>query len=232
MRRSKARRMTTVGLLVGVLALSVGGAVGALFNNAQVKTSTTTSSTAPTTTLPPISNLGDVGRQLGDLAAAGRLATYAAVYSSSDPELPSGLIQTLELWRKGPHMFRSDVVQRSGDGITRNSNVIKGNLVKACNTVNGKQTCQTLQGETSDLPGLFIKRVVTAKEPPKLTVQSTAVAGYEAKCFTASGVGELCLAGDGSMLEVVLIGPKGPATILLTRITNDVPDSAFDVAAG
>ena len=102
--------------------------------------------------------------------------------------------------------------------------------MKACKTVAGKQTCQTVQGETLDLPGLFVKRVVTAKAPPKLTVRSDAVSGYEARCFTATGIGELCLAGDGSMLRISLIGPKGPATITLTRITSDVPDSAFDLA--
>ena len=230
MRRSHARRITTAGLLVGIVALAVGGAIGGVFNVAPVKTSTTTSTLAPTTTLPPVSNLGDVGRELGNLVAAGRLATYAAVYSSTDPELPSGLIQTLELWRKGAHLFRSDVVQRAGDGLTRDSNVIKGNLVRSCKTVAGKQTCQTLQGEALDLPGLFVKRVVTATSPPKLTVSGAAVAGYEARCFDASGIGQLCLAGDGSMLRVVLIGPKGPATIEATRITSDVPDSAFDIA--
>src|SRR6184192_300074 len=109
MRRSRARKITMAGFLVGILALSVGGVVGALVNNAQVKTSTTTTTTAPTTTLPPVSNLGDVGKELGNLAAAGRLATYAAVYSSTDPELPAGLVQTLELWRKGADRFRSDV---------------------------------------------------------------------------------------------------------------------------
>ncbi len=219
-----------VGLLVGILALSVGGVVGALVNNAQIKTSTTTSTTAPTTTLPPVSNLGDVGKELGNLVASGRLATYTAVYSSTDPELPAGLVQTLDLWRKGADHFRSDVVQRAGDGLTIDSNVIKGDLVKACKTVDGKRTCQTLQGQALDLPGLFIKRVVTATTPPKLTVRSDAVSGYEARCFTATGIGELCLAGDGSMLRIILNGPKGPATIALTRITSDVPDSAFDLA--
>ena len=196
-----------------------------------MKTSTTTTTTAPTTTLPPISNLGDVGKELGNLVAAGRLATYAAVYSSTDPALPDGLVQTLELWRKGADQFRSDVVQRAGDGLTRDSNVIKGTLVKACKTVAGKQTCQTLQGETLDLPGLFIKRVVTAKSPPKLTVKQRRRGRLRGRAASRpAAIGELCLAGDGSMLQLVLIGPKGPATILLTRITSDVPDSAFDLA--
>jgi hypothetical protein len=237
--RSRARKITTVGLLVGVLALAAGGAIGGVLNNAQVKTSTTTSTTAPTTTLPPVSNLGDVGKELGQLAEEGRHVDYAAVYSVTDPALPSGLQQSVEMWRKGK-MFRSDIVERSGSGITRNSVITGGAVVQTCQTVKGVQTCKTVTSEPKDLPASFIARIVTAKKPPTLTVKKDAVAGYVARCFEVKGIddvdttpkalrgtGELCLAGDGTMLRLVLQG----ARVELTHIDSDVPDSAFKTVA-
>jgi hypothetical protein len=238
MRRNRARTITLVGLMVGVGALSIGGAIGALFDNAQVKTSTTTSSTAPTTTLPPVANLGDVGKELGRLAEEGRHVDYAAVYGVTDPALPEGLLQSVELWRKGT-MFRSDIVERTGSGTTRNTVITGGAVVRTCQTVKGVQSCKTVTDAPKDLPDNFIARIVTAKKPPKLTVRDAAVAGYEARCFDVTGIddvdktpkaqrgkGELCLAGDGTMLRLILRG----ATVELTHIDSDVPDSAFKTA--
>jgi hypothetical protein len=220
-------------------ALAVGGAIGGVLNEAPVKTSTTTTAPTTTTTLPPISNLGDVGKQLGQLVEEGRHVDYAAVYSVTDPALPSGLVQSVEMWRKGK-MFRSDIVERSGSGTTRNTVITGGTVVRTCQTVKGIQNCQTVTTAPTDLPGSFIARIVTAKKPPKLTVKSGAVAGFVAKCFEVTGLddvkttpkavkgtGELCLAGDGTMLRLVLQG----ATVLLTHIDADVPDSAFKTVA-
>jgi hypothetical protein len=238
MRRSRARKTTIVGLLVGILALAIGGAIGGVLNDAPVKTSTTTSTTAPTTTLPPISNLGDVGKELGRLVEEGRHVDYAAVYSVSDPAL-SGIAQSVEMWRKGK-MFRSDIVERSGSGTTRNSVITGGSVVRTCQTVKGVQTCKTVTSEPRDLPGSFVARIVTAQKPPTLTVKDDAVAGYEARCFEVKGIddpdttpkavrgtGELCLAGDGTMLRLRLQG----ATVELTHIDSDVPASAFKTVA-
>jgi hypothetical protein len=237
--RSRARKVTIVGLLVGIGALAVGGAIGGVLNEAPVKTSTTTSTTAPTTTLPPVSNLGDVGKELGKLVEEGRHVDYAAVYSVTDPALPAGLVQSVEVWRKGK-MFRSDIVERSGSGTTRHTVITGGTVVRTCDTVKGVQTCKTVTSAPSDLPGSFVARIVTAKKPPKLTVKGDAVAGYVARCFEVSGIddvkttpkavkgtGELCVAGDGTMLRLVLQG----ATVLLTHIDSDVPDSAFKTVA-
>lgn len=237
--RSRARKVTIVGLLVGIGALAVAGAIGGVLNEAPVKTSTTTSTTAPTTTLPPIGNLGDVGKELGRLAEEGRHVDYAAVYSVTDPALDAGLVQSVELWRKGK-LFRSDIVERSGSGTSRNTVITGGSVVRTCQTVKGVQTCKTITAQPTDLPGSFISRIVTAKKPPKLTVKDDQVAGYVARCFevsgiddlktttkAAKGIGELCLAGDGTMLRLVLQG----ATVLLTHIDSNVPDSAFKTVA-
>jgi hypothetical protein len=239
MRRSRAQRVTTVFLLVGLFALAVAGAVGALFRDPPVKTASTTSSTAPTTTLPPISNLGDVGKQLGTLAEQGRHVDYSAVYSVVDPALPAGLVQTVELWRRGNN-YRQDIVERTGSSTNRHTTIL-GDQPRTCETANGQQTCMLIAAGTPtyDLPGAFVRRVVLATHPPTLTVKSAAVAGYQATCFEAvgdnlgkptsdgkqtSGTGELCLNGDGTLLRLVLQG----ATIQLTTITSVVPASAFD----
>ena len=215
-----------VGLLVGVAALAIGGALGAvLFKEPPVRTSTTTTIPITTTTLPPIANLGDVGKELGALVEAGRHVDYAAVYGVTDKALPEGLVQTVELWRKG-ELFRSDIVERTGAGTRRQSAISGGAVARACETVNGNETCRTIDSAPSDLPQAFIRAVVTAKTPPKLTVKDGAVAGFVSRCFEAKGIGELCLAGDGTMLRLVLKG----AIVQLTYIDDEVPESAFDNA--
>lgn len=213
-------------LLVGVAALAVGGAFGAVFfKEPPVRTSTTTTAPTTTTTLAPIANLGAAGKELDALAEAGRQLDYAAVYGVTDKALPEGLVQTVELWRKGK-LFRSDIVERTGAGTRRQSTISGGAVSRSCETVNGNETCRTIDATPGDLPLAFIRAVVTAETPPKLTVKDGAVAGYEARCFEADGIGELCLAGDGTMLRLVLKG----AIVQLTHIDDKVPDSAFDNA--
>jgi hypothetical protein len=224
--RTRARKITMVGLLVGVGALAIGGALGAVFfKEPPVRTSTTTTAPTTTTTLPPVANLGDVGKELGELVEAGRHVDYAAVYGVTDKALPEGLVQTVELWRKGK-LFRSDIVERNGAGTRRQSAISGGSVARSCETVNGNETCRTIDSIPGDLPQAFIRAIVTAKTPPKLTVKDGAVSGYEARCFEAAGIGELCLAGDGTMLRLVLKG----AIVELTHIDDKVPDSAFDNA--
>jgi hypothetical protein len=226
-------------LLVGLFALAAAGALGAFGGKGQVATGTTTTTTAPTTTLPPISNLGAVGARIQALVDAGRMVDYSAVYHVTDPELPAGLSQTVEMWRKGEE-FRQDIVERTGSSTTRHT-WISGSKPRTCDTQNGTQTCQLVQAADlpSDLPGAFVRRVVLAAHPPKLTMKEQVVADYKATCFEAvgdnmgkptdkgkqtKGTGELCLNGDGTLLRLTLQG----ATIELTSITSEVPVSAFE----
>ena len=80
----------------------------------------------------------------------------------------------------------------------------------------------------SDLPGAFVRDVVTKEPAPKLTVRDGDVAGYDGAVLQAEGVGELCLAGDGVMLSITLQG----ANLLATTIDDNVPASTFDNATG
>jgi hypothetical protein len=237
--RSRSRKAAIIVMSVGLFALAAAGALGALGGKGQVETGTTTTTSAPTTTLPPVSNLGAVGARLGQLVEDGRKVDYAAVYTVTDPALPAGLVQTVEMWRKGED-FRQDIVERTGGSTTRHTS-ITGHQPRKCDTVNGTQTCQLVRSDEIgiDLPGAFVRRVVLAPRPPKLTMKKEVVADYEGTCFEASGEGmgkpdkkgnltkgsgELCLNGDGTLLRLVLQG----ATIELSSITSSVPSSAFE----
>jgi hypothetical protein len=239
MARSRSRKAAVIVMSVGLFALAAAGALGAFGGKGQVATGTTTTTSAPTTTLPPASNLGPVGARLDALVADGRKVDYSAVYKVTDPALPAGLVQTVEMWRKGEN-FRQDIVERTGASTTRHTSII-GHDPRKCDTINGTQTCQLVAADEIgiDLPGAFVRRVVLASHPPKLTSKKEVVSDYEATCFEAvgenmgkpdkkgkatKGSGELCLNGDGTLLRLVLQG----ATIELTSITSEVPSSAFE----
>lgn len=213
-------------MLGGVLVLAVGGAVGVLAGgDAPVRTRDTTS-TVPTTTttLPRAAGLGSVGEELDALIAAGRKVDHHALYSVTDPELPEGLVQTVEVWRLG-ELYRSDIVERTGGGTRRQTSISGGAVARACETVNGVETCNTVEAVPPDLPSAFV-RALLEDDDVRLRARDDDVAGYIARCFEAEDLGELCLAEDGVMLRLVLQG----ATVEATRIEDEVPQAAFDNA--
>jgi hypothetical protein len=227
MARSRRQSIALFVLLGGVLLLAVGGTLGVIAGeDAPVRTrgETTTSSTAPTTTLPSAAALGDVGAELDALIEAGRKVDHHALYSVTDPELPEGLVQTVEVWRRG-ELFRSDIVERTGGGTRRQTSISGGSVARACETVNGVETCNTVTSVPTDLPAAFV-RTLNEEDDVELRARDDDVAGYVARCFEAEDVGELCLAEDGVMLRLVLQG----ATVEATRIEDEVPAAAFDNA--
>jgi hypothetical protein len=225
---ARSRRQTTALLvmLAGVVVLAVGGAIGVIAGeDAPVRTrATTTTTTGPTTTLPKAAALGDVGAELDALIDAGRQVDHHALYSVTDPELPEGLVQTVEVWRRG-ELFRSDIVERTGGGTRRQTSISGGAVARACETVNGVETCNTVSSVPQDLPAAFVRSLLD-EDDVELKVRDAEVAGYIARCFEAEDLGELCLAEDGVMLRLVLQG----ATVEATRIEDEVPAAAVDNA--
>lgn len=214
-------------LLAGVIVLATAaGVIGALQGKPVVRVTTTTEPPTTTTTVVKLAPLGELGKELDDLSAAGRLSDFHAVYGVEDPQLPEGLVQTVEVWRKG-ELFRSDIIERAGNGTRRQTALYDGKTRRSCETVAGTQTCKISDVDPVDLLVAFI-RAVDAKEPkPKLTARDEVdIAGYQARCFEAAGVGEACTTTDGVLLKVVLQG----ATITATRLEDEVPASAFDVS--
>jgi hypothetical protein len=145
----------------------------------------------------------------------------------SDPELPADLVQTLEVWRRGDD-YRSDIVERAGDTVRRQSTVVSASSAVACETVAGEQTCRVATTIPSDLSAAFVRALVAEDPLPRLRVTDGDVAGFVARCFSFRAEeededGELCLAEDGVMLSVRLQG----ATLLATTLEDTVPDSAF-----
>lgn len=219
--------MVVLALMGGVvIAATAAGVIGALSGKPAVRVTTTTAPPSTTTTLVALAPLGELGAELDALAAAGRQSEFHAVYGVEDPKLPEGLIQTVEVWRKGER-FRSDIIERASDGTRRQTALYDGRTRRSCETLKGTQTCQITSVDPVDLVVAFI-RAIDAKDPaPKLSAHDELdIASYQARCFTAAGVGEACLTTDGVLLRLELQG----ATITATRLEDEVPASAFDVA--
>ena len=159
--------------------------IGALQGEPVVRVTTTTAPPSTTTTVVALAPLGEVGEELDELAAAGRLSDFHAVYGVEDPKLPEGLIQTVEVWRKGDK-FRSDIIERAANGTRRQTALYDGRTRRSCETVAGTQTCKVTEVDPVDLLVAFI-RAVDAKDPdPKLTAHDEVdIAGYQARCFEA-----------------------------------------------
>lgn len=216
-----------LSVLGGLLILAVvGQVIGALQGEPAVRVTTTTAPPSTTTTVVRLASLGELGAELDALAEAGRSSDFHAVYSVEDPKLPEGLIQTVEVWRKG-RQFRSDIIEQASNGSRRQTALFDGRIRRSCETVNGAQTCEITNADPVDLVVAFL-RAVDAKDPaPRLSAHDELdIAGYQARCFTAAEVGEVCLTTDGVLLRVELQG----ATITATRLEDEVPASAFDVA--
>jgi hypothetical protein len=150
---------------------------------------------------------------------------HHAIYTVADPELPEGLQQTVEIWRKGTQ-FRSDVVERTGGGTRRQTSIAGGAVARSCETVNGVETCNTVEAVPPDLPTAFVRALQAAEDEVRLRARDDEVAGYVARCFEARDIGELCLALDGVMLRLVLQG----ATVEASLVEDEVPAAAFDTA--
>lgn len=208
-----------------ILLATLAGVLGAIKGDPVVRTATTTTEPATTTTAVPAATLGKVGKQLDDLTADGRHTEYHAIYGVTDPELPEGMLQTVELWRQGDQ-FRFDTIERASNGTRRIIAIANGANLRSCETVNGTQTCKVTNNPPADLPAAFVREIVSASPKPTLTTRTDDIAGYQATCFEAKGIGELCLTTDGVMLRLVLKG----ATVLATRVEPDVPKSAFELA--
>jgi hypothetical protein len=209
-----------------IVLAGVAQVIGAIGGDPAVRIVTTTTGPATTTTVVPLAGLGAGGKALDELAASGRGAQFHAVYAVSDPKLPEGLQQSVEVWRDGAR-FRSDIIERDGSGTRRQTALDDGTTKRKCETVKGTQTCQITDVPPVDLVVAFIRAVADAKDQEDLGVhQETDIAGYQARCFEADGIGEVCLTTDGVMLRLKLQG----ATITATRLEPGVPASAFDVS--
>ena len=227
MAQSRSKRLLLLSMLGGVLGLAViAQVVGALQGKPAVRVTTTTAPAATTTTVVALAPLGELGAELDGLAAAGRASDYHAVYAVEDPQLPEGLLQTVEVWRNADR-FRSDIIERASDGTRRQTSLFDGRARRSCETLNGIQTCKATNADPVDLLTAFI-RAVDAKDPaPKLAAHDEPdIAGYQARCFTAPNVGEACVTTDGVLLRVELRG----ATITASRLEDEVPEAAFDVS--
>jgi hypothetical protein len=226
---ARRQKVALVVLIGGMGALAMAGAIGAVFDDPPVQRATTTTTTAPPVTVPKAAGFGPAGQELDVLTDAGRHVDHAAVYEVDDPELPEGLVQTVEIWRKGG-LFRNDVVERTGRGTRRQSWISGGPVLRQCITdVDSVQTCETVDSVPNDLAAVFVLQLHEAKTEGKdveLVARDDDVAGYVARCYEAKGVGELCVAGDGVMLRLKL----KQAVIELTRLEDVVPDTAFDTA--
>jgi hypothetical protein len=222
---SKRARNIVFALLSGIIVLAgIAGVVGAIQGKPQVRT-IKSSTTTTSTTLPSVGDLGEVGRALDELIGYGHQATYHAVYDVKDSKLPEGLVETLEVWRKDGK-FRSDLVDRASDGTRRTTNLDDGQTRRSCKTENGTQTCQITEAAPIDFAVYFVQQIAAATEKPRLTTSVVGdIAGYQASCFDAEGVGQLCLTSDGVLLKMSL----ETAVVTATRLDTDVPASAFDV---
>jgi hypothetical protein len=224
---SRHTRMVLLSILAGIIVVAgLAGVIGAINGQAQVRTITTTTAPAPTTTVVSLSSFGAAGKELDKLAATGRTSVFHATYDVSDPKLPEGLLQTVEVWRNAKR-FRSDIIERASNGTKRTTNLTDGSTDRQCVTVNGSQTCQITNVAPVDLVIAFLRAVHDDKTPPKLTVHSEKdIAGFQARCFDGGDLGEVCLTTDGVLLRLQLQG----ATITAARIDDEVPASAFDVS--
>ncbi|MDP1819446.1 MAG: hypothetical protein Q8K58_06060 [Acidimicrobiales bacterium] len=227
MQRSRGRTAAALVLLAGVVILALGGVVGAVLEDPPRRTSTTTTIATTTTTLPEARALSGSGAELQDLIDLGRTVTHHAVYSVTDPELPSDLTQALEVWRDGDR-YRADIVESTATASRRQSTIVSGSRATACETVDGEETCKRTNALPSDLPAAFVRSIVTADPVPQVVARDGDVAGYNARCFSAEGVGELCLAEDGVMLSITL----EEAYLVATTIDDEVPESTFDNTTG
>ena len=226
---ARRQKVALVVLIGGMGALAMAGAIGAVFDDPPVQRATTTTTTAPPVTVPKAAAFGSAGHELDVLTEAGRKVDHYAVYKVTDPELPEGLVQTVEIWRKGG-LFRNDVVERTGRGTRRQTWISGGPVLRQCVTdFESVQTCETVDAVPNDLPAVYVQALVEAAEEGKdveLEARDDDVAGFVARCYEARSIGELCVAGDGVMLRLKLKG----AVIELTRIEDVVPDTAFDTA--
>ena len=218
--------MVVLSFLAAVIGLAtLAGVIGAVRGDPAVRVSTTTTQPPTTTTAVPAATLGKIGGELDELVAAGRRTTYHAIYSVSDPALQDGLVQTVELWREDDN-FRFDTIERVPNGTKRIIAIAVGDRLRSCVLVDGTQTCKVTNVPPADLPAAFIQAIVSASPKAVLTTRNDDIAGFQARCFVAEDIGELCLATDGVMLRLVLQG----ATVQATRLENEVPESTFDAA--
>jgi hypothetical protein len=223
----RSRRIIILSVFAGIIVVAgLANAVGGIFGDPAVRVVTTTTGPSTTTTVVALAKLGKGGKALDELAASGRDAEFHAVYTVSDPKLPQGLEQSVEVWRNA-NKFRSDIIERDGAGTRRQTALDDGVTRRKCETVKGTQTCQITDVAPVDLVVAFIRAVADAKDQPDLAVhQETNIAGYQARCFDAGDTGEVCLTTDGVMLRLKLQG----ATITASRLEPEVPASAFDVS--
>lgn len=226
MARTRSKRLMVLSFLAGIIGLAtLAGPLGAFKGEPPVKVTTTTAKPTTTTTAIPAAALGEVGAELDALVEAGHHSDYHAIYSVTDPALPEGLVQTVELWRQGDR-FRFDTIERASNGTRRIIAIANGASLRSCTVEQGTQTCKVATNPPADLPAAFIRTIVTKTPKPELTTKRDDIAGFQATCFEADDVGELCLTTDGVMLRLVLQG----ANVQATRIEDEVPASTFDVA--
>lgn len=220
-RRQKAALILSFGMVV----LALGGVIGALLKKPAPRSSTTTTVQGTTTTLPDVSDLGEVGAELQALIELAATVRYHGVYDVADPSLPEGVAQSFEIWRDGAKA-RTDIIERSGTARAVTRSVTNGSVSLSCRTVDGYEQCdQTESSPVIDLAGLFVKAVAFEEPPVKLTARDATIGAFVARCFAAEKIGELCLASDGVLLSTVLEGAK----ITVARLDERFQEDTFDV---
>ena len=241
------RRKQLLGVLAGVIGLAtIAGyfIFPVFFDAAPIQTDQQRDSN---TTQPPAAvlaaPLGNLGEEIDQLAKLGRTdQTFHAVYTVDDPGL-QGLVQTVETWRKDDR-YRNDQFTQASDGSPRLSYVDDRQAYRYCETADGTQTCPDSVSKTAprtpdvaklippDLALTFIFKATSATPKTVLHASDEDIAGYQARCFQADGVGELCFTTDGVVLKLVLIDPtQGAVTVTAKSVDPEVPDSAFQLTA-
>lgn len=180
-------------------------------------------SSSTTSTVVAPSTPATVGAELDDLVAAGRRGRYHVVYTVPAAELPAGATVTVEQWNDSGS-FRSDRVDVGPAGTRRSTSQTGRSDSTVCRTVDGVQQCTTVTSTPTDLPSTFLHPLDQAEPMAELTVRDADVAGRPARCFTATGIGELCLSPGGVPLRLVL----DRDTLVATTVDDDVPASTFE----
>jgi hypothetical protein len=224
--RRRNSRFLVLTVMAGLIGFAVvAGVIGAMGGNPAVRTATTTTLGLPTTTLVQAGPLGATGEALDSLLAAGRKSKFHAVYTVADPKL-GGIQQSLEVWRDGDRL-RADIIEKGWeDGTRRITDIDNGRTKRKCTTRAGEQSCQIVDALPLDLPAFFVQGLVDEKPKATITTRNDDIAGYQAKCFAAKDVGELCLTTDGVMLFLEF----QDATVTAEIVEDAVPESAFDVS--
>lgn len=189
-----------------------------------------TVATAPTATTLP---LDDAGSELADLLARSRDATFHATYEATKPATTEGGVAeryTVDLFRDAGRT-RQDTATALSGGDYLTSGILRDGVSIVC-AKQGTADWVCSQNEVDDesvADGIF-GQIVDQLGGVEVTATDETIDGREVRCFsyeTAEGPGSMCLTGEG--IPVRILG--GDTELVLTELTDDVPDDAFEPPA-